>query len=200
MRAIVFDCFGVLYVPVSQLYFKSFPEHHQELSDLNRMSDRGLMDRMAYITAVAKLTGVSEDETIRAFSKEYTANRPLIDFMRQSLKPQYKIGLLSNIGRGWIQDFFDEHQLHDLFDAVVLSSEEGITKPNQLIFERAAERLGVFPSECLMIDDSKENCKGAEAVGMSAVLYDETLSNDKLKAVVAEWDKKPPKIKGEESA
>jgi HAD superfamily hydrolase (TIGR01509 family) len=172
MRAVIFDCFGVLYVDVSQAYFAHFPELSEELHDLNRMADHGFIDRNTYIEGVAKLTGVSTRETTEAFAREHRINQPLIDYIKSTLKPSYKIGLLSNIGRDWMQDFFDQHALHELFDTVVMSSEEGITKPNPLIFERTAERLGVPADECVMIDDIKENCEGARATGMKALLYD----------------------------
>jgi len=170
-RAIFFDCFGVLYVPVRHTYFSQFPELHDELYDLNRQADHGFIDRKTYTKAVAVLTGVSEEKTARAFIKEHTANRPLLDYIRTELKSRYTIGLISNIGRDWIQDFFDEHDIHDLFDTLVLSSEEGITKPNPLIFERALERANVFGNESLFIDDAKENCDGARSVGMRTLLY-----------------------------
>lgn len=181
IRAIIFDCFGVLYVDVSRAYFSNFPEFYDELHDLNKMSDHGFITRQTYIESVAKITGIDAKKTAEAFQKEHVANKPLIDYIA-TLRANYKVGLLSNIGREWIQDFFDEHQLHDLFDEVVMSSEEGITKPNPLIFERAATRLDVLPEECIMIDDRQENCDGAKAAGMHALLYDlkftpETLEN-----------------------
>lgn len=170
-RAIIFDCFGVLYVDVNHAYFSRFPELHEELYDLNKQADHGFIDRDAYTKAVAKLTGISEEETARAFMKEHMVNRALVDYIRTKLKPHYKIGLVSNIGRDWIQDFFDEHALHDLFDVAVLSSEEGITKPNPLIFERAAERLNIFVDEAVFIDDRQENCDGAKSAGMKGILF-----------------------------
>ena len=36
---------------------------------------------------------------------------------------------------------------------------------------RAAERLKVAPKECVFVDDLRENCEGAEAVGMTSVLH-----------------------------
>lgn len=185
MRAIIFDCFGVLYVDVSEAYFARFPELYDELHDLNKMADHGFIDRKTYIEKVAEITGISQEETARAFQKEHVANRPLIRYIKTTLKPKYKIGLLSNIGPEWISDFFDEHQLHDLFDIAVLSSEEGITKPNPLIFERAAERLGVLAEECIMIDDRQENCDGAKVVGMQAVLYDTNMTPEKIDALIS---------------
>jgi putative hydrolase of the HAD superfamily len=103
-----------------------------------------------------------------------------VEFIKRTLKPQYKIGLISNIGQGWIQDFFDENQLHELFDVVVMSGVEGITKPNPLIYERAAERMGVSPNESLFIDDRPENCDGAQAIGMRSLLYVPGLSEEDL--------------------
>jgi HAD superfamily hydrolase (TIGR01509 family) len=180
MRAVIFDCFGVLYVDVSQAYFAHFPELSVELHDLNRMADHGFIDRNTYIESVAKLTRVSLRETTEAFAREHRINQPLVDYIRNTLKPSYKIGLVSNIGRDWMRDFFDQHALHELFDTVVMSSEEGITKPNPLIFERAAERLGVSADECVMIDDAPENCKGAESTGMKTILYDPPMTPEDI--------------------
>jgi putative hydrolase of the HAD superfamily len=63
-----------------------------------------------------------------------------------------------------------------------MSSEEGSTKPNPLIFERAATRMGVFPDECLFVDDNQENCNGAELAGMHSVLY---TTNEALESSIA---------------
>ena len=171
VRGIIFECFGVLYVDVSRVYFSKFPKLHDELYDLNKMSDHGLISRQEYTRQVAALTGISEAETVQAFRKEYVPNKELIAYIQQEIKPHYKVAMLSNIGRDWIQDFFDEHQLHDLFDIVTLSGEEGITKPNPLLFERTAARLGLLPEECLMIDDRPENVEGAKTAGMKGWEY-----------------------------
>jgi HAD superfamily hydrolase (TIGR01509 family) len=172
-----------LYVTVAEAYFARFPELQDELYDLNKQADHGFIDRPTYIAAVAKLTGISEAETSRAFAGEHTVNQPLIDYIKTELKPQYKIGLVSNIGRDWIQDFFEEHELHGLFDTVVLSSTEGITKPNPLIFDRAAQRMNIYTDEAVFIDDRKDNCEGAEASGMTGIVFE---NNEKLQADLAQ--------------
>ena len=35
----------------------------------------------------------------------------------------------------------------------------------------SAERAGVAPEESVFVDDLRQNCEGAEAVGMTAVLH-----------------------------
>lgn len=171
IRGIIFDCFGVLHIDVTTSYFSHFPALREELHDLNVRSDHGFLDRESYLNEAARITGKSVDEVTHGIAIENTLNKTLVDYIKTIPRPRYKMGMLSNVGRGWINDFFSEHDLHELFDEVILSNEEGITKPNPLIFERAAERLGLFPDECVMIDDRTENCKGAEAVGMKAIEF-----------------------------
>jgi FMN phosphatase YigB (HAD superfamily) len=53
----------------------------------------------------------------------------------------------------------------------VISGEVGMHKPNADIFLLGCERAGLPPEECVFVDDLRENCVGAEAVGMTAVLH-----------------------------
>lgn len=171
IKAVVFDCFGVLYIDSRQNLLQSLPPSTAvELHDIFQQGNYGLLSREEYIKAATSLTGQTPEEFETASETGYRLNEPLIAKI-QELKQSYKMGLLSNIGRGWIDDFFDKHQLHDLFDAVVLSGEEGIAKPHPRIYELIAERLGVKPSECVMIDDLPENCAGADAAGMRSIFY-----------------------------
>ena len=186
IKAIIFDCFGVLHVDVHQSFAAEFPAVADELHDINMQTDYGMLDRDEYIAAVARLTGATPD-SVEAFVKgEHHLNTLLMEYIQSDLKPHYKIGMLSNIGRDWIDNFFNKHQLHDVFDAVVLSGEVGIIKPHPRVFEIIAERLNVEPYECVMIDDIEANCAGADAVGMKAIQYLSTRQTiAELKALLA---------------
>ena len=52
-----------------------------------------------------------------------------------------------------------------LFDVVVLGPTLGVRKPNPDVFRRAAERLGLTPDECVVVDDQIANVRGARAAG-----------------------------------
>jgi putative hydrolase of the HAD superfamily len=79
-----------------------------------------------------------------------------------------KTGLISNsMGAGR----YDRASFPEMFDAVVISGEEGMHKPQPEIYRLGAERAGLPPEECVFVDDLRENCEGAEAVGMTAVLH-----------------------------
>ncbi len=78
-----------------------------------------------------------------------------------------KTGLLSN---SWGTGIYDRAPLQ-MFDAVVISGDVGLHKPQPEIYRLVCERLGIEPGEAVFVDDLRENCDGAEAVGMAAVLH-----------------------------
>ena len=88
--------------------------------------------------------------------------------MRQLRRSGLKTGLLSN---SWSTTHYNRELLLELFDATVISAEVRLHKPQPEIYRLMAERLEVEPSRCLFVDDLKENCEGAEAVGMTAIRH-----------------------------
>ena len=61
--------------------------------------------------------------------------------------------------------------LDQAFDLLIISAEEGLTKPDPRVYHLAAERLGIQPHEAIFVDDFIENVEGARAVGMHAIHY-----------------------------
>jgi putative hydrolase of the HAD superfamily len=178
IKAVIFDCFGVLYTDSKRSLLDIVPaDKRQELHDLFTSNNYGFFDRQEYLSRVADIVQISEHEVARYIAQEHHLNEPLVTLIQEQLKDNYRIGLLSNIGREWIHDFFSRHQLHEMFDEVVLSGEEGVSKPNPAIYELMASRLGLATGDCLMIDDIADNCEGAEIAGMQCIHY---LSNDQL--------------------
>ena len=79
-----------------------------------------------------------------------------------------RTGLISNsMGEGR----YDRAAFPELFDGVVISGEVGLHKPQPEIYLLGCERIGLPPGECVFVDDLRENCEGAEAVGMTAILH-----------------------------
>jgi epoxide hydrolase-like predicted phosphatase len=91
----------------------------------------------------------------------------MIEAVRRARAARIRTGLISN---SWGLGIYDRAPT-ELFDASVISGEVGLHKPQPEIFELACERLGVKPAESVFVDDLRENCVGAEAVGMTAVLH-----------------------------
>ena len=93
----------------------------------------------------------------------------LVDWLR-GLRPRYRTGLLSN---AWddLRDLLHKLAIADAFDAMVISAEDRLMKPEPAIYHLMLERLGVAPAEAVFVDDRAENVHAAHALGMRTVHY-----------------------------
>jgi epoxide hydrolase-like predicted phosphatase len=84
-----------------------------------------------------------------------------------------RTGLLSNSwGNEYPREGWDE-----MFDAVVISGEVGMRKPEPEIFAHVLDLLGVRADQTVFVDDLKPNVEAAEALGLVGVhhtSYEET--------------------------
>ena len=60
----------------------------------------------------------------------------------------------------------------DRFSGIIVSGDEGVLKPEPAIFQLLFARYGLSAKDCVFIDDNLKNVKGAEAVGMHALLFE----------------------------
>lgn len=155
--------------------------HARALAEIDKQYDYGLIDELDHAEAVSEVSGVPI-ETIRSNIRSTHQRNELLLRYAQQLRPRYKLGMLSNIGRGGMESFFSSTEQAELFDDVVLSGEVMMTKPSPEVFSLAATRLEVSTHECVMIDDKRENVDGALQAGMSAVLF---ISNEQLRRALA---------------
>lgn len=123
----------------------------------NGVHSEGLIERI-----VEKRTAVKED----CFAHLHPEILPLLRGLREK---GMRIGLISNC-------FYEEASvirksvLFPYFDAVCLSCELGLQKPDDAIFQACADALYVRPDECLYIGDGgSQELEAATAAGMRAV-------------------------------
>ena len=109
----------------------------------------------------------------------------------RSLRPVYRLGILSNADRGLRGRLRNALAIHDLFDDIVCSAEVGIAKPDPAIYALACERLRLPPSACVFVDDHEVNVRAAEAAGLTAVLHRIDRGDD-LRAQLAVLGVRPP--------
>lgn len=94
----------------------------------------------------------------------------------QRLKAQGgKIYLLSNISKGFAEDWAKNPYLKELFalfDGLVCSGPIGLTKPHREIYEYLLNTYHLKAEECIFIDDAPINIAGAERCGIRGYLFD----------------------------
>ncbi|MGI9020382.1 MAG: HAD family hydrolase [Solirubrobacterales bacterium] len=135
---------------------------------LLRSLETGETSSAEFEPAFGALLGVDDhtDLTQRLFAG-LRPDDAMVTVVRAASSAGIRTGLISN---SWGLGIYERAPI-DIFDEAVISGEVGMHKPQPEIYLLACERLGVEPGDSVFVDDLRENCAGAEAVGMTAVLH-----------------------------
>jgi putative hydrolase of the HAD superfamily len=150
---------------------KLFKQEPEALADL-RLLETGEIEPAEFERRFGARLGVAETEGL--IERMFAAVGPdedVIAAVRSARDAGIRTGLISN---SWGTSIYDPDALEGLFDEIVISGDVGLHKPQPEIYQLAADRLGVAPEECVFVDDLRENVRGAEEVGMTAVLHRDT--------------------------
>lgn len=177
IKAIIFDCYGVLYPDTYWTMVNEFlgdnlqdPKTNEALHDLIRQVDLGKISRDDLWVQFAALVGVEVGHIYERLKEFGGLDKRLLNFIDDN-KSRYKFGIISNVGHGFLERMFTQRRAESYFDSIVLSSDVGFVKPDPKIYQIAAEQLGCLPVECIFVDDLEKNVKGAIDVGMNSFRY-----------------------------
>ena len=97
-------------------------------------------------------------------------NTALIAYIRHKLRPDYKVGIISNAAGDWVDKTLAEDEVA-LFDDITISYKVGVAKPNPEIYGISLKRLGVEAHDAVFIDDIEAYCHAARKLGMHSIRY-----------------------------
>ncbi|MEV0996728.1 HAD family phosphatase [Nonomuraea sp. NPDC050202] len=89
----------------------------------------------------------------------------MYDMLRDVRSNGVRTCLLSN---SW-SNTYPRDDWDEVFDAVVISGEVGMRKPEPRIFEHALGRIGLAGAECVFVDDIEANIDAARALGIAGI-------------------------------
>ncbi|GCE28883.1 hypothetical protein KDA_43670 [Dictyobacter alpinus] len=183
ISAVIFDLFDVLLLQGQRHVRHAFererglPENSVEETMLSSPLFRDAMagrvsTQQLWEDVAGRLKLASSDWHVLAkvFNSGLSLNEELVEYIR-TLRPTYKLAILSNAPadvRGLITR---EYQLDQLVDLIIISAEELLHKPQPEIYQLAARRLGVPVEACLFIDDRPPFIAAAWQVGMQAIQF-----------------------------
>jgi len=111
---------------------------------------------------------VSPDGLIARMFNRFEHAPDMANVVRKVRRAGFKTALLSNSwGNDYPRDGWDE-----LFDAVVISGEVGMRKPEERIYAYAVAQLGLDPVDVVFVDDLPVNVRGAVDAGLIAVRHE----------------------------
>jgi HAD superfamily hydrolase (TIGR01509 family) len=112
---------------------------------------------------------------IRHFKKAIRNNFEEIEGTRQiieKLKEKgFKLGLLSDHSREWINHCNNKFDYHKLFHSTQYSFEVECCKTDKKAFELMLKKLSENPENCLFVDDSEKNISTAKSIGLNTIQF-----------------------------
>lgn len=120
-----------------------------------------------------ELGEADKEELIEAdISSFHPCNDETLALMRNLKERGYKIGILTNMPTAFVPSFKKYYKdFIALADAMVISGEEKMYKPQRRIYRLMTKRLNVEPGEICFFDDVEANCESARSCGWKAVRF-----------------------------
>jgi len=136
---------------------------------------RVLVGELGLALEVEELRRISEASV--AAWHAHTPLDPEAKSVLGELQGRYKLALISNFDHPpHVHQLLDELALRPFFDAVVVSGDVGVKKPDPAIFAPVLEQTGLATDEAIFVGDSPEDdIAGARAAGLRPVLIRRSL-------------------------
>jgi putative hydrolase of the HAD superfamily len=186
--AVIFDFGGVLTSPLIEALDGFASETGIELQDVVRAAlgaYAGLEDQLVTDFEIGRIGEKEFSERFAARLESLTgravAPEGLVARMFRLRLEETMFGAVARLRRAgiktalvsnaWGEGLYPRARLEAIFDAVLLSNEVGLRKPDPDLFRLAAQRLNVAPGRCIVVDDHPGHLEVAAREGMTPVLH-----------------------------
>lgn len=185
IKAIIFDMDGVLVdsEPIHVAFEKqqfalhnlniSAEEHHRYMGVASDVMWQKISAKHTFNKPLDEIIRESRERCIHYFSElpEIPVMPGLTDLLEELTRKEIPIAVASSSYPEVIATILDKTGLRRYFKVVVSSQEAGKSKPEPDVFLLAAKKLGIAPKDCLVIEDSANGIKAAQAAGMTCIAY-----------------------------
>lgn len=184
IKTIIFDLGGVVLTNDWHLGYKDFFKEFTEYFDIST-DDMEIGWNLNWPRF--RVGGINEDEFWMGFLRMSTRKtdtehakkiwrkhqKPLEDMLGliKKLKNNYRLAVLSNISKEWMDYKREKFGLDYYFDIILGSGFVGVAKPDTRAYTILLEKLNEQPVNCLYIDDREKNTTPARELGMDTILF-----------------------------
>ena len=160
------ESFGMDYDDIDKVVFGGGPNGSAARASIGEITEE---EHWQNVMKILKLPASDCERVRNEFFAGDVIDHEIVEFLR-SIKPKYKVGLISNAWSG-LRDYIVREKFDDAFHHMIISAEVGVAKPSAKIYLIALEQLGVSPNEAIFVDDVWENIQACEKVGMKGILF-----------------------------
>jgi putative hydrolase of the HAD superfamily len=149
--------------------FRNLVTADPEGRELYHQVERGELSQPAFEQKIAQLLGVQPTGLIQGLLADLRPEPLIVEAVAMARRAGIRVGVITN---SWGTDPYDPYgayQLDQEFDAVVISSQVGLRKPEPAIYRRAADELAVPLGRIVFVDDIAANLQPAHELGMAVI-------------------------------
>ena len=186
LKGVVFDMDGVIiesehthYQAICEAMGDEMDQTYQTfLSKCTGGDERFAMGRLAefsgieYDESIFQHWSLRKAEAYRRLVSESAKAMPGAIELVCSVAEKFPVGLATGSRRSDVEAAFSTlagGKLNGIFQSIVTSDDVAKTKPDPATYAKAAEGMGVSPSDCLAIDDSPNGVSSAKKAGMKVL-------------------------------
>ncbi|MBI2084532.1 MAG: uridine diphosphate-N-acetylglucosamine-binding protein YvcK [Candidatus Aenigmarchaeota archaeon] len=142
-------------------------------SDLRKDLQLGKISEEKLFEEFIKRTGTKYSvEQLKSLVREELVPIPGMLEIVKSLRPRYKLAILSNFTKEWADYLIQKYELDKLFDATFWSFERGIKKPWHESYLEVIKHFSIPPENSLLIDDKIRNTEAASKLGFHVITFE----------------------------
>ncbi len=183
VKNVIFDVGRVLVSFDGEGYVRSFgfpEEEHQRVMDATfrshvwyerDRSDRPEEEYVAQMVSAAPEYEADIREVMRTSDRSIAVMDYTVSWLQYLKQKGFHLYVLSNYSRYMLEHTKEQLDFVKYMDGAVFSCNVGLLKPEEAIYRHLLDQYHLKPEECVFIDDTRENCDAARALGIKTVHF-----------------------------
>ncbi|CNH69933.1 2-deoxyglucose-6-phosphatase [Yersinia frederiksenii] len=187
IKAVIFDMDGVL-IEAKEWHYEAlnqslnlFGFNIERYDHLTKFDGLPTKDKLNILSAEYSLP-VQLHSFINEMKQQYTMEivhtkcKPLFihEYALSKLKQEgYKLGVASNSVRNSVTTMMEKASLTGYLDILLSNQDVRCGKPNPEIYNKAIDKLGFKPDECIIVEDNENGIKAAKASGAHVLVVND---------------------------
>lgn len=180
IKAVIYDVDGTmvdsepLHIAAWDKALQSYNHHLNDLSENLRATMAGKKPAVIAHEMVDDLKLPIDSETLltkkteifmELIKTDLQGMPGIVDSIHRLKEAGYKLGIGTSLSREYLTIVLHTLNVQQLFDVIVTGDEIKNGKPHPETYLMVAEKLGVNPAECVVIEDANTGIKSAKAAG-----------------------------------
>ncbi len=180
IKGVIFDCDGVL-IDSKMLHFEAWKKFwakrgiEHSYDDFKKNFGRSNFDifgqlyKEASEEEIKRLSDEKEEFYREIAAKNLKPVKGTVNLLKSLRQNGFKMAVATSAPGNLLNFIMDQLGIEEYFSAIVTASDVKHSKPDPEIFLNAAEKLGLKPNECIVIEDAIHGIEAAKKAGMMCI-------------------------------